>query len=172
MFTDFHSDLAKYTGWDNKISSCCGTGSWILHVDKKYNNHYQDTAAVFKIFGLKICVNIPEELDNQVSSLRHAGSKADWCFPSINLYYGLHFSGVDSDWYFKDMSDQGRVTVQSLVVSGPSAWTLYQAENYLGRSVCVFPNSSVSCLPNFYTDTFIIGSIKKGCIEDNMEPEK
>ena len=170
VFTDAHSDLANYTPWDDSISSCCGTGTWILHADKKYNNHYQDTAAVYKIYGHKICVNIPEELDNQVSSLRYAGSKADWCFPSLNLYYGPSFSGVDYAWYFKDMSNLGSVAVQSLVVNGDSAWTLYQAENYLGMSVCVLPNSTGACLPNFYTDTFVIGSIKKGCLVDDMEP--
>ena len=29
-------------GWDNKISSCCFTGFWLLYEDKNFNNYHSN----------------------------------------------------------------------------------------------------------------------------------
>ena len=167
VFIDAISDLEKYS-WDDKISSCCATGSWLLYTDKEYNNE-REGVAMYWIYGENTCLDMPDRFNNQASSLRYAGSRADWCFPSINLYYGQYFSGVDSAWYFKDMPSLGSLAVQSLIVSGDSAWTLYEGENYSGRSVCLPPSTSGACLPAVYLDYLVIGSVKKGCYGDTLE---
>ena len=168
VFPDAISDLGKY-GWDDKIISCCVTGTWILYTDTEFNNQDQGQP-MYWTYGENTCLDLPDQFKNQASSLRYAGSRADWCFPSINLYYGPFFSGSESGWYFKDTPSLGDVVdVQSLIVSGEGAWTLYEGENYEGLSVCVFPNSEGACLPQVYFDYFIIGSIRKGCNIGQLE---
>ena len=170
VFPDAITDLGKY-GWEDRITSCCVTGTWILYAGTEYNSQEQDQGQpVYWTYGDHTCLDLPDQFKNQASSLRYAGSRADWCFPSINLYSGPYFSG-SSDWFFKDTPSLGLVVaVQSLIVSGDGAWTLYEGENYEGLSVCVFPSSEGACLPQVYFDYFIIGSIKKGC--DVVQHEK
>ena len=163
-YTDAIKNLGDYS-FNEKITSCCATGSWILYADSYYNNR-DASAPSYWIYGENNCKNVPDWFDNQASSLRFAGSKADWCFDSINLYYGPNFSGNRSEWFFKDKSSLGRMRAQSLIVNGDSPWTLYQLENYQGRSVCVYPSRSVTgaCQPAFYKYYYaVVGSIRKGC---------
>ena len=161
-FPDAISDLADYS-FDEKISSCRATGSWILYADLNFNSEDVSMASYW-IFGEDICLDVPDLFDNQASSLRFAGSKADWCFASINLYYGPYFSGYESEWIFKDQSSLGSIGAQSMIVSGSSAWTLHQLEDYQGQAVCVYPSTVGAYLPEFYTNYgMVVGSIRKGC---------
>eukprot|EP00091_Calanus_sinicus_P011818 TRINITY_DN2667_c0_g1_i11.p1 TRINITY_DN2667_c0_g1~~TRINITY_DN2667_c0_g1_i11.p1 ORF type:complete len:171 (-),score=33.37 TRINITY_DN2667_c0_g1_i11:171-683(-) len=124
VFTDSITDLSKYS-FDEKISSCCATGTWILYADADFNTE-DAGAASYWIYGDGTCLDVPDLFNNQASSLRYAGSRADWCFDSLNLYYGPYFNGYESEWIFKDTPDIGSVSAQSLIVSGGSSWTLYE----------------------------------------------
>ena len=163
VFADAITDLGKYS-FDEKISSCCVTGTWILYTDADFNTGNQG-AAMYWTYGDNTCLDIPDDFNNQASSLRFAGSRADWCFPSINIYSGPYFSG-ESNWYFKDTSNLGSIPAQSLIVNSGSAWTIYEGENYQGRAVCVYPKEGGNCLPEVYFDYFVIGSIRRGCSEE------
>ena len=62
-----------------------------------------------------------------------------------------------------------------LAVSGCSAWTVYQYDNYEGASVCVTPSDLTTCSPGFYLTTEQLGgelagrisSVRRGCYSGN-----
>ena len=169
IFIDAITDLDKY-GWDDRISSCCATGTWILYAESNFNND-QIGAASYWIYGDQICLNLPDGFGGEVSSLRFAGSRADWCFDSLNLYNGRYFSGAESVWVFHDISKLDKVPVESLIVNGGSAWTLYEEENYLGDSVCLLPNIAGGCSPQVYVEIpslVRVSSARKGCFSHTV----
>ena len=49
-FTDYVDNLRDY-GWDNRISSCCFTGIWILYDRANYNDNSETVSKTQIVFG-------------------------------------------------------------------------------------------------------------------------
>jgi len=166
--SDYIPVLRNY-GWDNKISSCCFTGIWILYGDENYNK-FSSNGAIWWAFGINNCLDVPSEFNNDASSIRHPGAQDDYMADTLNLYFADKFSG-DEEYMYTDMpllnfDDRAR----SVIVTGCNPWTLYEYDNYGGSAMCVFPGSTVDCTPGLYPTSESLGSLagrvsstRKGC---------
>ena len=125
---DYIPALAGYN-FDNRISSCCFTGVWILYTNEDYNE-MSPGAANWWAYGNNYCTNVPTQFDNQASSLRFTGAPDGWEFDVLNLYFKDFFVGGEEFLY----SDAAQLNydnqAQSLIVTGCSPWTIYQYSNY------------------------------------------
>ena len=55
-------------------------------------------------------------------------------------------------------------------MTGCNAWTLYEYNNYQGRSACVYPSDTSNCYPGFYENlgnvAGQISSVRRGCYSE------
>merc|ERR1719312_748205 len=57
VFPDAITDLGKY-GWEDRITSCCVTGTWILYAGTEYNSQEQDQGQpVYWTYGDHTCLS-------------------------------------------------------------------------------------------------------------------
>jgi len=165
---DYIPALSGYR-FDNRISSCCITGVWLLYADQNYNSG-NTGAANWWVYGDNYCVNVPSGFDNKASSLRYTGAPDSWTSDTLNLYLNQYFVGEEEytydDAHHLNYNDQAR----SLIVTGCSAWTLYTKTNFEGSCKCVWPSDTSKCFPGFYSTEKSLGfmskaisSVKKGC---------
>ena len=173
---DYVPSLRVYN-WDNKISSCCFTGIWMLYDAEDYNE-YNTGAATWWAHGVNNCLDVPSQFNSAASSLRFTGAPDDYMYDTLNLYFFDFFIG-DEEFMYTDMpllnyDDRAR----SVIVTGCSPWTLYQYDHYAGSAMCVFPSSSTDCTPGYYTSSQSLGSLagqvssaRKGCLaEEKVYP--
>ena len=97
----------------------------------------------------------------------------------------LDFFIGDEEYMYGDAAQMNYDNrARSVIVTGCSAWTLYQFNNYQGERLCVWPANTAACYPGFYTTGQSLGllagqvsSARKGCfakrsvMPDNYEPE-
>lgn len=138
---------------------------WIFYGSKNYANFSNGVAAYSsKSNGCFTFQNLTEN----VSSFRFAGSGKDYKQDFIDLFSGIFFTGVhlSTSMAVSNLSSLRLPGTTSIIVSGTSPWTLYSNDSFVGRRKCVFPRAGQ--LPRFYRNTLDIGdilpkSIRKGC---------
>jgi len=165
---DYIPALAGYN-FDNRVSSCCFTGVWLLYANEDYNE-LSAGAANWWAYGNNYCTNVPTAFDNTASSLRFTGAPDGWEYDVLNLYFREFFIGGE-EFLYNDMTQLNYDNqAQSVIVTGCSGWTLYQYSNYQGLSMCVWPSNTAACYPGFYTTAASLGSLagqvssaRKGC---------
>jgi hypothetical protein len=164
--------------FDNRISSCCFTGIWIIYADEYYNE-MNVGAANWWAYGNNYCTNVPSGFDNVASSLRFTGAPDGWEYDVLNLYFNDFFIGGE-EFLYNDMAQLNYDNrAQSVVVAGCSSWTLYQYSNYQGNRVCVWPANTAACYPGFYTTAQSLGqlagqvsSARRGCFaKESLLPD-
>jgi len=165
---DYIPNLGSYN-FDNRISSCCFTGTWILYAEQNYNG-YSVGSANWWAYGDNACMDTPAQFSNVASSLRYTGAPDDWKYPTLNIYFNDYFIG-DEEFTYNDMpqfnyNDRSR----SIIVSGCQPWTVYQYTNYQGRAMCLFPSDTSLCTPGLYPTSNNLGSLagdvssaRRGC---------
>jgi len=166
--TDYIPSLRNYN-WDNRISSCCFTGIWILYSEESYNG-YNTNGASWWAYGVNSCMDVPTQFNNDASSLRFTGAPDDYMYDTLNLYFFDYFIG-DEEFMYNDMPHLNYDNrARSVIVTGCNPWTLYQYDNYNGYAICVFPGDTSSCTPGYYTSSQALGSLagqvssaRKGC---------
>merc|ERR1719228_2296560 len=175
--TDYITSLRNYN-FDNRIESCCFTGIWMLY-DKDNYNKGSSSSADWWVYGDNYCKDVPSGFANKASSIRFTGAPDDWKYDTLNLYFEEYFIG-DEEFTYNDaavMNYDNRA--QSVVVTGCSAWTLYEYSNYQGRKVCVYPQDTSQCTPGFYSTRQSLGSlagtvssVRRGCYaEESRRPD-
>merc|ERR1712018_593585 len=118
---DYIPALRNYI-FDNRIGSCCFTGTWVLYSEENYNS-YNTGASNWWAYGENYCLDVPAAFDNQASSLRFTGAPDDWKYDTINLYFNDYFIG-DEEFAYNDMTQLNYDNrAKSIVVTGCSAWT-------------------------------------------------
>merc|ERR1719397_1433759 len=147
--TDYIDDLRNYN-MDNRISSCCFQGIWILYQDSNYNGNNLG-AANWWAFGDNYCSNVPSKFDNAASSLRFTGAPDDMRYDTLNMYFNDYFIGDEEFTYDDKPALNYDNRAKSVIVTGCHPWTLYQYDNYQGQAMCVYPSDTSSCNPGFYT---------------------
>lgn len=160
---NYISSLAEYN-FDNRVESCCASGIWLLYSGNGFS------LRTWWIYGVNYCTNLPRQFFNSVSSLRFTGAPDDMHFDTINFYVGEQFTGKE-EYSYNDVPALTRDNqAWSAIVTGCSAWTVYQYDNYLGESACLFPSSTTSCTPGFFpTRSHLarlagrISSVRRGC---------
>jgi len=165
---DYIPALRSYN-FDNRIGSCCFTGTWFLYAEENYNG-YNTGAANWWAYGDNYCLDVPAAFDNQASSLRFTGAPDDWKYDTVNLYFNDYFIG-DEEFTYNDMTQLNYDNrAKSIVVTGCSSWTVYQYNNYQGRAMCLFPSDSSQCTPGLYPTSASLGSlasdissVRRGC---------
>jgi hypothetical protein len=130
---DYIPALAGYS-FDNRISSCCFTGVWILYANEEYNE-MSPGAANWWAYGNNYCTNVPTAFDNQASSLRFTGAPDGWEYDVLNLYFRDFFIGGEEFLYNDAAQLNYDNQAQSLIVTGCSPWTIYQYNNYQVRTL-------------------------------------
>lgn len=156
---------------DVTTSLCIVQGIWLLYENANFNINAPG-ASGFN-WGINFCQDLPPLLNNRVTSVRYAGSA--WGFQEDGLII------YENDWFQSremyaaaDFPSLGRFSYGgSLIVTGQSAWTLYEYPYYTGYRVCVTPLDIVDASPGFYTEPYdfgfagrVIRSVRKGCWGD------
>jgi len=161
--TNYISSLTDYN-FNNRAESCCASGIWLLYSGKGY------ASRTWWIYGDNYCTNLPRQFFNSASSLRFTGAPDDMHFDTINFYAGEQFTGQEEYSYNNVPALARDNQAQSAIVTGCSAWTIYQYDNYLGEAACLFPSSTTSCSPGFFPTTSSlaplagkISSVRRGC---------
>merc|ERR1712066_462675 len=165
---DYIPALRNYN-FDNRIGSCCFTGTWILYGEENYNS-YNTGAANWWAYGDNYCLDVPAQFDNQASSLRFTGAPDDWKYDTLNIYFNDFFIG-DEEFTLIDMPQLNYDNrAMSVIVTGCSPWTLYESDHFTGSAMCVFPSSSTDCTPGLYPLSQAlsnlggkVSSARKGC---------
>lgn len=165
---DYIPQLRTYN-MDNRISSCCFTGMWLLYAEENYNG-YATGASNYWAYGDNYCEDVPAPFDNQASSLRFTGAPDDWKYNTINIYFNDYFIG-DEEFTYNDAPQFNYDNrAKSIIVTGCQAWTVYQYNNYQGRAMCLFPSDTSSCTPGLYPTSSSLGSLagdvssaRRGC---------
>eukprot|EP00092_Neocalanus_flemingeri_P034599 GFUD01037634.1.p1 GENE.GFUD01037634.1~~GFUD01037634.1.p1 ORF type:complete len:267 (+),score=20.63 GFUD01037634.1:80-880(+) len=166
--TDYIPALRMY-GFEDRIRSCCFTGIWILYAKENYNK-LSPSSANWWAYGDNYCTNVPAGFGNKASSMRFTGAPDDWKYDTLNLYFENFFIGSEEYMYNDKTSLRNDNRAKSIIVTGCSAWTLYQYDNYQGEAVCVFPSHIANCNPGFYSSSQQLGvlagqvsSVRRGC---------
>ena len=115
-------------------------------------------------------MNVPSGFLNQASSLRFTGAPDDWKYDTVNFYFNDYFIG-EEEFTYNDMPQLNYDNrARSIIVTGCSAWTVYQYDNYQGQAACMFPADSSQCSPGFYKTGAELGSlagqissVRRGC---------
>jgi hypothetical protein len=165
---DYVPTLYTYN-FDNRISSCCFTGIWLIYADDYYNENNVG-AANWWAYGNNMCTNVPTGFDNAASSLRFTGAPDGWEYDVLNLYFNDFFIGGEEFLYNDAAQLNYDDRARSVIVTGCSPWTLYQYNNYQGNRICVWPANTAACYPGFYTTAQSLGALagqvssaRKGC---------
>ncbi|XP_045102037.1 uncharacterized protein LOC123498720 [Portunus trituberculatus] len=156
---------------DNIISSIEVTGVWLFYGQPEYNNY--QLSSVHWAWGINYKENL-YTINNQISSLRYAGSQTKFNEAGYNLYEGETFTKKDLYWNnnISDLS-QYHQEVKSIIIIGQSSWTFCEQANYSGKCVCLKADKHDSNLlkrldVGFYhrlSDLYMynVMSVKKGC---------
>merc|ERR1712098_672197 len=175
-FTDYAPNLGSYN-WDNKITSCCFTGLWILYAEQNYNRASTGSSNWWA-YGDYSCLDTPTPFDNVASSLRYAGKLSDWKSNTLTLYFNDYFIG-DEEYMNNDVTHLSYPDkAKSLIVTGCLPWTVYADVNYRGKAMCVWPSDPIQCTPGLYPARSTLGSladnissVKRGCnAKENVFP--
>ena len=68
------------------------------------------------------------------------GAPDDLRYDTINFYLGEYFRGGQEFFYGDARSMRADNSAVSAIVTGCSAWTVYQYDYYLGRAICALPD--------------------------------
>ena len=165
---DYIDNLAGYN-FNNRISSCCFTGIWLLYADTNYNAGNTGASNWWQ-FGDNYCTDVPSGFENQASSLRYTGAPDAWTADTLNLYLNEFFIGGEEYTYADIPQMNYNDQAESIIVTGCSAWTLYSDANYNGNCKCVWPSDTNNCYPGFYSTSNSLGylsrtvsSARRGC---------
>ncbi|XP_063869790.1 gamma-crystallin S-like [Scylla paramamosain] len=173
VYYEFNEDVPYLSSYnfDNTISSIQVNGVWILYNEPEYNTY--QTSIVHWAWGLDKKENL-HGTDNQISSLRYAGSQSKSNEAGYNLYAGEMFTKKDL-YGTSDIPDlsQFHQEVKSVIIIGQSSWTFCEQANYSGRCVCMAAkqhdsNSLTRLDVGFYqrmSDYYMynVTSVRKGC---------
>lgn len=160
-------------GFDNLANSVCVTGMWIFYVNYLFN---AQPSGVEYVFGPNnFCTNFAT-VGGYVSSARFAGSPNDYRSDSFTLYQYDYFQGEEEYTYADLPTLQLSGNHQSIIITGASAWTIFDQPNYQGNSICLFPEPSSDYKPYIISDTSSISvphgsikSVRKGCVGKQQE---
>lgn len=142
---DYIPALSNYN-FDNRISSCCFTGIWLLYAENDYNDRDLG-GANYWAYGNNFCTSVPAQFDNVASSLRYTGAPDGWEYDVLNLYFNDFFIGGEEFMYQDAPQLNYDNRAKSVIVTGCSAWTIYAGTNYSGDSMCVWPKDTSNCYP-------------------------
>ena len=169
---DYIPNLADYN-MDNRITSVCVTGIWLMYADSNYNvNNLK--ASNYWVYGDNYCTDVPAGFNDMASSLRYTGAPDEWKADTLNMYLNPYFAGGEEYTYVDLPQVNYDDSAQSIIVTGCSAWTLYSNRNYGGSCMCVYPSDTSKCFPGFYTTPSSLGflagqvsSARRGCYCSN-----
>jgi len=174
---DYISDLRNYN-FDNRIQSCCvQSGIWILYSDKDYNSG-TTAGNSFYMFGDNYCTNVPRQFLRTASSLRFTGAPDGYKFDTLNFYHQINFSGREEYTYNDKDNMVFPDNINSLVLTGCTAWTLYGSSGYRNPIGCVYPADQTNCYPGMYRNLRSlgvqrVGSVRRGCYSPyRLYPQK
>lgn len=138
---DYLDDLLQ-RDFDDKASSYCASGIWLLYERPDYDE--AGLGAVASVIGEGTCANLPPELTKKVSSLRQAGSPISPTRPSLTLYSRSLFRGKEL-YLTRNLSNFGpfKDEAYSAIVTGDIPWTVYTYDDFQGAGTCLAPEQSV-----------------------------
>ncbi|KAK4024960.1 uncharacterized protein LOC116918889 [Daphnia magna] len=172
---NYVENLQNYAFNDLASSMCVIRGIWLFYENPSYNSVFLGLSAFY--WGENFCEDLPTGLNNQVSSVRYAGSPYGFQADSINIYQVDWFQSYEV-FAATDSLDLSPYYGGSIIVTGRSYWTIYDSPNYQGYRVCVSPADITYAYPGFYTQASefgfsgrVIRSARRGCwTENNFRP--
>jgi len=166
---DYIEDLSRI-GFDNRVRSVCVTGIWLFYQDIRYND--AGPRGMEYVFGRdSYCVNI-RTIAGTISSVRYAGAPRDYNQDSLTIYEGDYFQARE-EFILTNLANLNLAgNHKSLIITGRSAWTVYDSPNFRGYSMCLRlpePGSPAFINDLEKLDPVIphgaIRSVSKGCVD-------
>ncbi|XP_046464371.1 uncharacterized protein LOC124210099 [Daphnia pulex] len=152
---------------DLASSFCVVRGIWLMYENPSYNSNFLGASAFY--WGENYCQDLPTGLNNQVSSVRYAGSPYNFQADALNVYQVEWFQSYEA-FTASDSLDLSPYYGGSLIVTGRSYWTIYDSPNYQGYHVCVTPADITYAYPGFFAQASefgfsgrVIRSARRGC---------
>ncbi len=101
------------------------------------------------------------------SSVRFVGAPDGYKYDTINFYQYKFYMGLEQYSYGDTPTLNYDNLGRSAIITGCSAWTVYQYDNYQGGCACLEPSDYNNCYPGFYPDledlSDQISSARRGC---------
>merc|ERR1711879_600813 len=148
ILTNYAPVLENYD-FNNRAASCCFEGIWLLYDGENYNTGDPNLSS-FNGWGEGKCLDFDSRFSQKASSARYTGAPDGYKYSVLNMYQYDNYAGNEQYFY----NDSPTVNIDNLgysaVVSGCDAWTIYEYDNYQGRSVCLFPSDQINCYPSFF----------------------
>ncbi|KAK3893185.1 hypothetical protein Pcinc_002988 [Petrolisthes cinctipes] len=138
---DYQPDLATL-GFDDKTTSVCAAGIWILYEHHDYNSG--GFGAITPVVSDSGCIDLPTDMVGKVSSVRQAGSPSDPARSSLTLYSYTNYRSTEF-YMTRDWPNLGAFNDEaySAILTGSQPWTVYTYENYQGSGTCLQPEQEV-----------------------------
>jgi len=166
--------------FDDRTQSVCAIGLWFMYVNYNFNeNNLSGVEYVFGPNSLPNCTPLNLiSLGGYVSSVRFAGSAEDYRQDSFTLFQEDWFQGQE-EYLTVDTPAIGMAeNHKSIVITGSSAFTIFDQVNYAGNSICLYPpgNYRPYLIENVLDEIDVpygsIRSVRKGCVSTNkIEPK-
>jgi len=165
----------RVQNFDDRTLSVCAIGLWMMYVNYNYNeNNLSGVEFVFGRGPLPTCTPFNLiSLGGYVSSIRFVGSAEDYRSDSFTLFQEDWFQGQE-EYLTVDTPSLGLAgNHKSIVITGMSAFTIFDQVNYAGNSICLYPpgNNEPYLIENVLDEIDVpygaIRSIRKGCVSTN-----
>jgi len=158
--------------FDDRTQSVCAIGLWFLYVNYNFNeNNLSGVEYVFGTGPLPNCTPLNLiSLGGYVSSVRFAGSADDYRQDSFTLFQEDWFQGQEEYLTVDTPALRLAGNHKSIVVTGTSAFTIFDQVNYAGNSICLYPpgNYRPYLIENVLAEIGVphgsIMSVRKGCV--------
>ncbi|CAL8129036.1 unnamed protein product [Orchesella dallaii] len=154
--------------FDNRAKSYCVSGLWIFYSQPNFG--YGLSHIEYSPIGTSKICNDFSTIASDVSSARAVASVNTIVEDSFRLYEHQCFMGEVLD------TQDGFATLTlpcdhaSFIITGSSSWSIYEGDNYTGRSICISAPPGGPVGPRLQSDIRNVGlrygsihSVKKGC---------
>jgi len=157
-------------GFDNRAYSVLLRGPW-LFFDLENYNYASEGLMEYAFESSEKCVDFID-IGGFLTSIKYSGHNSDYRVDTITFYEFTYFQAAE-ELTHSDLPNLALVgRISSLIVTGSSAWTIYNKPNYQGSAVCLEIAPSPYYEPAFVPDTIFldpsvphgfVASVRKGC---------
>lgn len=95
--TDYISDMYS-TGWNDRFSSCCYYGVWVLYEDRDYNER-NTNAVAHAGWGENFCEDFDSAFNDRASSTRFIGAPDGYKYSTLSLFQYKGYMGLEQYTY-------------------------------------------------------------------------
>ncbi|ODM86602.1 hypothetical protein Ocin01_20080 [Orchesella cincta] len=145
---DYSFNLGTQYNYNDRARSICIHGIWIFYDGTSFGRDTSGVAYYYNPNSELYCDNLFASISGKVTSVRYWGVAEEKFYadkPTLN-FAGKH---------------------KSIIITGPSQWTVYEGSNYSGANKCLHSSSGKATIIPDIADIGIrhhsLRSVRKGC---------